>query len=100
MPLDPQAQAIIDFVVAAGFGDLGPGTDPVAMRTLMDQAAMGTNFQVGALPRDKTPAADRFIGRLSYLLQHGRRITAALREKRPLRPRQAVKLHRLTVRLG
>jgi hypothetical protein len=46
----------------------------VVYQVAMDQAAMGTNFQVGALPRDKTPAADRFIGRLSYLLQHGRHV--------------------------
>ena len=37
---------------------------------------------------------------VQHLLRHGPRITAALREKRPMRPRQAVKLHRLTVRLG
>ncbi len=37
---------------------------------------------------------------VQHLLCHGQRITAALREKRPMRPRQAVKLHRLIVRLG
>lgn len=46
----------------------------VVYQVAMDQATMGTNFQVGALPRDKTPASDRFIGRLSYLLQHGRHV--------------------------
>ncbi|HVS51395.1 MAG TPA: glycosyl hydrolase [Opitutaceae bacterium] len=46
----------------------------VVYQVAMDQAAMGTNFQVGALPRDKTPASDRFIGRVSYLLQHGRHV--------------------------
>ena len=46
----------------------------IVYKVAMDQAAMGANFQVGALPRDKTPASDRFIGRLSYLLQHGRHV--------------------------
>ena len=46
----------------------------VVYQVAMDQAAMGACFQVGALPRDKTPASDRFIGRLSYMLQHGRHV--------------------------
>jgi hypothetical protein len=46
----------------------------IVYQVAMDQAAMGTNFQVGALPRAKTPASDRFIGRVSYLLQHGRHV--------------------------
>lgn len=43
-------------------------------RVAMDQAAMGVNFQVGALPRTKTPESDRFIGRLCYMLQYGRHV--------------------------
>jgi len=43
-------------------------------KVAMDQAAMGTNFQVGALPNAKTPQSDRFIGRLSYMLQYGRHV--------------------------
>jgi hypothetical protein len=46
----------------------------IVYKVAMDQAAMGTNFQVGALPRDKTPESDRFIGRLCYMLQHGRHV--------------------------
>ena len=46
----------------------------VVYQVAMDQAAMGASFQVGALPRDKTPVSDRFIGRLSYMLQHGRHV--------------------------
>jgi len=46
----------------------------IVYKVAMDQAAMGANFQVGALPRDKTPESDRFIGRLSYMLQHGRHV--------------------------
>ncbi|MBN1996784.1 hypothetical protein JW935_04470, partial [candidate division KSB1 bacterium] len=46
----------------------------IVYKVAMDQAAMGANFQVGALPRDKTPKSDRFIGRLCYMLQHGRHV--------------------------
>ncbi len=43
----------------------------IVYKVAMDQAAMGVNFQVGALPKGKTPENDRFIGRLSYMLQQG-----------------------------
>jgi hypothetical protein len=56
---------------AAYRGTMSPD---VVYQVAMDQAAMGTSFQVGALPRDKTPESDRFIGRLSYLLQRGRHV--------------------------
>lgn len=46
----------------------------IVYKVAMDQAAMGANFQVGALPRDKTPESDRFIGRLCYMLQHGQHV--------------------------
>jgi hypothetical protein len=48
---------------------------PIVYKVAMDQAAMGANFQVGALPRGKTPESDRFIGRCCYMLQHGRHVT-------------------------
>jgi hypothetical protein len=53
----------------------------IVLKVAMDQAAMGANFQVGALPPTrpnspppKTPQNDRFIGRLCYMLQHGRHV--------------------------
>jgi len=46
----------------------------IVYKVAMDQAAMGVNFQVGALPRAKTPESDRFIGRLCYMLQYGRHV--------------------------
>ena len=52
-------------------GQMSPET---VYKIAMDQAAMGTNFQVGALPAVKTPESDRFIGRLSYMLQYGRHV--------------------------
>jgi hypothetical protein len=55
----------------AGYRTMNP---PLVYKVAMDQAAMGTNFQTGAVPRNKTPESDRFIGRLNYLLQHGRHV--------------------------
>jgi hypothetical protein len=47
----------------------------IVYKVAMDQMAMGVNFQVGALPRDKTTESDRFIGRMCYMLQHGRHVS-------------------------
>jgi hypothetical protein len=47
----------------------------IVCKVAMDQATMGVNFQVGALPRSKTPENDRLIGRLCYMLQHGRHVS-------------------------
>jgi hypothetical protein len=52
----------------------GEMNDRIVYKVAMDQAAMGTNFQTGAVPRYKNPENDRFIGRLSYMLQHGRHV--------------------------
>jgi hypothetical protein len=46
----------------------------IVWKVAIDQAAMGVNFQVGALPREKTLESDRFIGRNCYMLQHGRHV--------------------------
>ena len=63
------------FVMAETYaGWRGTMSQEIVYKVAMDQAAMGTNFQVGALPRDKTPESDRFIGRLSYMLQQGRHV--------------------------
>ncbi|MEP6625609.1 MAG: alpha/beta hydrolase [Acidimicrobiia bacterium] len=65
MPLDPQAKAIIDLVVAAGFGDLGPGTDPVAMRALMNEAAMVSDIEIADVSELAIPGpADAIAARL------------------------------------
>jgi len=55
----------------AGYYTMNP---PLVYKVAMDQVAMGINFQDGAVPRSKTPESDRFIGRLNYLLQHGRHV--------------------------
>jgi hypothetical protein len=43
-----------------------------AYKTAMDQYAMGVNLQIGNRPQDVGPQLDRFVGRMSYLLRHGR----------------------------
>jgi acetyl esterase len=40
MPLDPQAAAVIAMIEQLGLGAMGPDTDPVALRALMDAAAL------------------------------------------------------------
>lgn len=46
----------------------------VAYKTAMDQYAMGVNLQIGNRPADVGPQLDRFVGRMSYLLRHGRHV--------------------------
>jgi hypothetical protein len=46
----------------------------IAMRTAMDQFAMGVNMQMDARPRGIDPETDRYLGRLGYLLQGGRHV--------------------------
>ena len=45
-----------------------------AYKTAMDQFAMGVNLQIGNRPADAGPQLDRFVGRMSYLLRHGRHV--------------------------
>lgn len=62
-------------MMAETYAAYGRNMSPeIVYKVAMDQATMGANFQVGALPRDKTPESDRFIGRLYYMLQHGRHV--------------------------
>ena len=46
----------------------------VAYKTAMDQYAMGVNLQIGNRPAEVGPQLDRFVGRMSYLLRHGRHV--------------------------
>ncbi|SPF46558.1 conserved exported hypothetical protein [Candidatus Sulfopaludibacter sp. SbA4] len=47
----------------------------IAFQVAMDQFAMGINFQIPALtPQPKRPELNDYVGRLSYLLQHGRHV--------------------------
>jgi len=45
-----------------------------AYKTAMDQFAMGVNLQIGNRPANVAPQLDRFVGRMSYLLRHGRHV--------------------------
>ena len=49
--------------------------DKIAFQVAMDQYAMGINFQIPARTvQPKRPELNDYVGRLSYLLQHGRHV--------------------------
>ena len=50
-------------------------TDTIAFQVAMDQFAMGINFQIPArTPQPKRPELNDYVGRLSYILEHGRHV--------------------------
>jgi hypothetical protein len=50
-------------------------TDKIAFQVAMDQFAMGINYQIPARTvQPKRPELNDYVGRLSYLLQHGRHV--------------------------
>jgi hypothetical protein len=49
-------------------------TPAKAYKTAMDQFAMGVNLQIGNRPPEIGPQLDHFVGRMSYLLRHGRHV--------------------------
>jgi alpha-L-rhamnosidase len=56
----------------AAYRDL---TDKIAFQVAMDQFAMGINFQIPARTvQPKRPALNDYVGRMSYLLEHGRHV--------------------------
>jgi hypothetical protein len=63
-------------------------TPKTAYKTAMDQYAMGVNLQIGNRPAEVGPALDRFVGRMSYLLRHGRHV-ADLAVLYPIAPLQS-----------
>ena len=46
----------------------------IAYKTALDQYAMGINVQIGSRPPAVGPEMDRLVGRMSYLLRHGRHV--------------------------
>jgi len=51
-------------------------TDKIAFQVAMDQFAMGINFQIPARTvQPKRPELNEYVGRLSYLLEHGRHVS-------------------------
>jgi len=51
-----------------------PITPTIALRTILDQAAMGINMQLDARRTDLDPSSDALVGRLDYLLRGGRHV--------------------------
>jgi hypothetical protein len=50
-------------------------TDKIAFQVAMDQYAMGINYQIPARTmQPKRPELNEYVGRLSYLLEHGRHV--------------------------
>ncbi|MGD1084993.1 MAG: glycosyl hydrolase, partial [Verrucomicrobiota bacterium] len=49
-------------------------TPTIAMRTAMDQCALGVNMQMDARPREMDRNIGTFIGRLGYMLRGGRHV--------------------------
>jgi hypothetical protein len=49
-------------------------TPTIAMRTAMDQFALGVNMQMDARPREMDPDIGRLIGRMGYMLRGGRHV--------------------------
>jgi hypothetical protein len=49
-------------------------TGKIAYKTAMDQYAMGVNLQIGNRPADVARESADFVGRMSYLLRHGRHV--------------------------
>ena len=65
-------------VMAETYAAYNPIDDAIAFRTAMDQFAMGVSFQspAGQIARQlkDVRALNRYTGRLSYMLQHGRHV--------------------------
>jgi hypothetical protein len=51
-------------------------TDKIAFQVAMDQYAMGINYQIPARTvQPKRPELNEYVGRLSYLLEHGKHVS-------------------------
>jgi hypothetical protein len=65
-------------VMAETYAGYSPMNDRIAFQEAMDQFAMGVSFQIpaGGIARQLKNVADlnRYTGRLSYMLQHGRHV--------------------------
>lgn len=58
MPLDPQAEAVIGLIDAAGLGELTPETDPQAVRDLMDSMSIPSSIAVATVEDRMIPGPD------------------------------------------
>ncbi|MGZ4676950.1 MAG: alpha/beta hydrolase [Acidimicrobiia bacterium] len=55
MPLDPQAQVVIDLIESLGFGTVTDATDPIELRHLMDAAAVQSTVVVETVEDREAP---------------------------------------------
>ena len=60
--------------IAETFAAYRTMTPAIALRTILDQAAMGINMQMDARRSGIDPAIDPLVGRLDYLLRGGRHV--------------------------
>ena len=55
MPLDPQAQVVIDMIESMGVGDLTPETDPDEIRALMNAAVLPSGIELASVTDREIP---------------------------------------------
>jgi acetyl esterase len=55
MPLDPQAQVVIDMIASMGVGDLTPDTDPNEIRALMNAAVLPSGIELASVTDREIP---------------------------------------------
>src|SRR3954447_16385035 len=55
MPLDPQAQVVIDMIASMGVGDLTPDTDPNEIRALMNAAVLPSGIELASVSDREIP---------------------------------------------
>lgn len=60
--------------IAETFAAYRQMTPDIALRTILDQAAMGVNMQMDARQRGLDPAQAPLVGRIDYLLRGGRHV--------------------------
>src|SRR6476661_2440847 len=58
MPLDPQAQVVIDMIASMGVGDLTPDTDPDEIRALMNAAVLPSGIEIASVADREIPGPD------------------------------------------
>lgn len=55
MPLDPQAQAVIEMIETLGVADLTDDTDPTEIRALMDAAVLPSGIEIASVTEQQIP---------------------------------------------
>ena len=55
MPLDPQAQAVIEMIESLGIAELSDDTDPIEVRALMNAAVLPSGIEVASVTDREVP---------------------------------------------